>query len=288
MAARGVAVTRRREHSCVRRRGPDAAARPAMAKRAHIKIGTSGWSYDHWDGDFYPHEISSARRLEYYAKRFPTVEINNTFYRTPTEHAVEAWRDEVPDEFAFAVKGSRFVTHFRKLARARESVDRFFESVGRLGKKLEVVLWQLPPDMKADPELLGRFLAELPNNGVRHAVEFRDESWLTEESFCVLREHNAAHVSVSSNQMPSNLTVTADFVYLRFHGTNSYHGAYSHPALQPWAKFLREQAEKGVGGYVYFNNDAEGHAPKDAQRLGEMLGEAAVPWPTIEPGEAAR
>jgi uncharacterized protein YecE (DUF72 family) len=132
--------------------------------------------------------------------------------------------------------------------------------------------------MPADAELLDRFLGELPKGHVRHAVEFRDRSWLNDECFAVLRAHNAAHVSVSSDSMPENRTVTADFVYIRFHGTKTYHGAYEVPQLEPWAEFLHEQKRHGRGGYVYFNNDAEGHAPKDAARLTAMLGRDAERW----------
>jgi uncharacterized protein YecE (DUF72 family) len=237
-----------------------------------IKVGTSGWSYDHWRGVFYPEHLSAAKRLAYYAQRFRTVEIDATFYRLPSEHAVRAWHDAVPDGFAFAVKGSRFITHFRRLADAKEATTTFLERVALLGDKLAVVLWQLPPDLRADPALLEAFLAGLPKGPVRHAIEFRHESWLAEQTFDILRAHNAAHVSVSSDVMEENLTVTADFVYVRFHGTASYHGAYTHPALEPWAEFLREQVRQGRDGYAYFNNDAEGHAPRDAERLTRMLG----------------
>ncbi|MBI5231060.1 MAG: DUF72 domain-containing protein [Coriobacteriales bacterium] len=236
-----------------------------------MRIGTSGWSYDHWRDVFYPEHLATAERLPFYAERFNTVEVNATFYRLPTEHAVRQWRDEVPEDFAFAVKGSRLITHYRRLADLGDSVETFMKRVSLLGKKLHVVLWQLPPNLHCDPELLDGFLAGLPND-VRHAVEFRHESWLAEDAFEVLRRHNAAHVQVSSDDMPRNLTVTAEFVYLRFHGTQTYHGDYSAPALEPWAQFLRQQAGEGRGGYAYFNNDAEGHAPADAARLTAMLG----------------
>lgn len=245
-----------------------------MSKHGSVKVGTSGWSYDHWRGKFYPEHLASQERLPFYTTHFPTVEINNTFYRTPSEHAVKVWHDEVPRDFAFAVKGSRFVTHFRKLVDARDAVNLFMDRMSALGGKMEVVLWQLPPKIDADSKLLDCFLGELPKMEVRHAVEFRDPSWLTDDTFAVLRKHNAAHVHVASNQMPRDLTVTADFVYVRFHGSD-YHGAYARPALEPWTKFLREQVQAGRDGYVYFNNDAEGHAPKDAARLIGMLGEDA-------------
>lgn len=235
-------------------------------------IGTSGWSYNHWDGVFYPDEVSADERLAYYATRFDTVEVNNTFYHLPTEHAVQGWHDTVPPDFRFAVKGSRLVTHYHRLKNIDDAVTNFMERMSHLGETLSVVLWQLPPQLDADPGLLDGFLGRLDTPGVRHAVEFRNEHWLSEETFAVLRAHNAAHVNVASERMPRNFTVTADFAYVRFHGTDTYHGAYAKPALEPWAEFLGEQIRGQRGGYVYFNNDAEGHAPKDAARLAQMLG----------------
>jgi uncharacterized protein YecE (DUF72 family) len=247
---------------------------PSNAHRSpSIRVGTSGWSYDHWRGVFYPEDLPPARRLEYYAAHFNTVEIDGTFYRVPSEQAVRAWRSEVPDRFAFAVKGSRTITHFRRLANAEEATQVFLERMESLGGALEVVLWQLPPNMKRDTERLDSFLGGLPKSRVRHAVEFRHESWLCEETFSVLRRHGAAHVNVSSDAMPDERTVTADFVYVRFHGTATYHGAYERPTLEPWARFLTEQRSLGRDVFAYFNNDAEGHAPRDAARLISMLDE---------------
>ena len=243
-----------------------------MAESARIRIGTSGWSYDHWRGVFYPEGLPAAQRLEYYASKFRTVEIDATFYRLPSEQAVRAWREAVPDGFAFAVKGSRFITHVRRLADAGEASATFLRRMSLLGDALEVVLWQLPPTLHLDAALLDGFLDGLPGGRVRHAVEFRHESWLTEEAFDVLRKNGAAHVSVSSDAMPENLTATADFVYVRLHGTETYHGAYERPALGPWAQFLSEQLSVGRDVYAYFNNDFEGHAPRDATQLIDMLG----------------
>lgn len=248
-----------------------------------IRVGTCGWSYDHWDGPFYPEKLQADRRLRFYATRLSAVEIDATFYRLPSEQAVRTWRDEVPDGFVFAVKGSRFITHFRRLEGLGDSVDVFLERLSLLGDKLEVVLWQLPPGLERDDGLLDRFLTSLPG-GVRHAVEFRHASWLAPGAFDVLRAHGCAHVQVSSDVMPENLTVTADFAYVRLHGTASYHGAYVEPALEPWRRFLLEQAAQGRDGYAFFNNDAEAHAPADAQRLVAMLGEAAY----TAGGDAAR
>lgn len=242
----------------------------------HIRVGTSGWSYDHWSDVFYPTHLPSAKRLAFLASRFDTVEINSTFYHLPSERTVAAWTDTVPDGFVFAVKGSRLITHFHRLADVDDALATFMQRLSPLAEKLAVVLWQMPPsfsaDVAADVAALGGFLDRLPP-GVRHAVEFRHPSWLAEETFEVLRSHGVAQVHVSSDLMPTDLTPTADFVYVRLHGTSSYHGAYERPALSMWVDFLGGQAKAGRDGYVYFNNDAEGHAPVDAARLREMLGE---------------
>jgi uncharacterized protein YecE (DUF72 family) len=244
---------------------------------ARIRIGTSGWSYDHWRGIFYPEHVPPAARLGYYSTVFRTVEVNSTFYRLPSEQTIRAWRETVPGGFTFSVKGSRFVTHVRKLEDVDDAAAAFLQRMSLLDDALEVVLWQLPPTLHCDAALLDAFLGGLPEGRIRHAVEFRDESWLTEEAFDVLRRHGTAHVSVSSDAMPADLTVTADFVYARFHGTARDHGAYDRTALEPWARFLSGQPGLGRDVYAYFNNDFEGHAPQDAARLIGMLSEAEHP-----------
>lgn len=236
-----------------------------------LRIGTSGWSYDHWDGVFYPEGFSAAERLAYYATHFRTVEINATFYRLPTQHAVDSWRKQVPDDFLFAVKGSQFITHYRRLQNIDEQLETFMERVGGLGKRLGPLLWQLPPSMDRDDALLERFLAKLPDSGIQHAIEFRDDSWLAEPVFELLREYNVAVVNVSGGQIREDHTPTADFVYGRFHGGAAYHGQYNRPDLEPWRSFFSEQLKAGRDCYAYFNNDVGGHAPADAARLGEML-----------------
>jgi uncharacterized protein YecE (DUF72 family) len=241
-----------------------------------VKVGTSGWSYGHWEGLFYPAELRPSERLAFYARRFETVEVNATFYNLPSESAVRGWRDATPEGFSFSVKGSRLVTHYRRLQQVDEALAVFYERIALLGEKLEAVLWQLPPSLGADPGLLAHFLGLLPAGRPRTAVEFRDESWLDERTFAVLRERNVACVHVSSDAMPVNLTVTADFVYVRFHGLAALDGRYEREALEPWAEFLRAQSGLGRDCYVYFNNDFGGHAVRDALRLRDMLGQASA------------
>jgi len=240
-----------------------------LSGRARIRVGTSGWSYDHWQGAFYPTGVKPSERLAWYATRFPTVEVNATFYRLPSEKVVRGWRDAVPPGFAFAVKGSRFITHYRKLVDVGDAVATFCGRLAVLGEKLRVVLWQLPPGLSRDTARLESFLGVLPGN-LRHAVEFRETSWLTSDVFEVLRARNVAHVHVSSDAMPIDLTTTADFAYVRFHGLAGYHGEYVERALLSWGAFLCAERDKGHDAYVYFNNDANACAPRDAVRLQEM------------------
>lgn len=241
-----------------------------------MRVGTSGWGYKHWEGAFYPEHTPSAKRLAYYAEQFPTVEINATFYRLPSEKTVRSWHDTVPADFRFAVKGSRYITHHRRLSGVADAVEAYMTRLDGLGTLLEVVLWQLPPGLDRDDRLLEEFLSMLPG-GVRHAIEFRNTSWLEDAVFDILQEHGTAHVNVDSTRMPRNLTVTGDFVYVRFHGPASGSGYTTHD-LKPWRRFLREQAEAGRDGYVYFNNDFEAHAPRDAKTLIAMLDEVAYEW----------
>ncbi len=244
-----------------------------------IAVGTSGFSYDDWAGAFYPEGLARSRWFEHYVTRFPTVELNATFYRLPAESAVRRWREVAPEGFRFAVKGSRLITHVRRLEGCEEELSRFMARVRGLGPALRVVLWQLPPSLRLDVPLLERFLALLPE-GARHAVEFRHPSWLVEEAFEALRRRGVAHVSVSSTRMPADRTVTGDLVYVRFHGLGGgYAHDYSAEELAPWAGFLREAHARGLEGYAYFNNDARARAPKNAAELIEALGDAAVPWP---------
>jgi uncharacterized protein YecE (DUF72 family) len=244
-------------------------------RRGAIAVGTSGWSYDDWAGAFYPREVPRSRWFVHYAASFPTVEINYSFYRLPSETTVRRWREEAPRGFRFALKGSRYVTHMRRL-QDEAPVRRFTERVAPLGAALGVILWQLPR-MAVDVQRLAAFLESLPRD-VRHAVEFRDPSWLTDQVFDLLRRQRVAHVSVSSTQMPRDLTVTTDFVYARFHGLRAgYAHDYSTDELRPWAEFLREAARSGRSGYAFFNNDARARAPKNALELTDLLGEESTP-----------
>jgi len=249
--------------------------------KPRVYIGTSGYSYKSWDKTFYG-DTPKKRQLEYYSTQFPTVEINATFYRLPSEAMVKGWHDRVDEDFIYAVKGSRFITHMKKLVNLDGALQKFFDRIEPMQSKIGCLLWQLPGILKRDPARVDDFLAQLPGS-YRHAVEFRDPSWYTEDVFDILRKHRVAHVALSSGGMPMNLSVTTDFIYVRFHGLEG--GAahdYTRAELEPWAKFISEQAAAGRVSYVYFNNDINVRAPENAKMLMEMVGEHAVLPTAIE------
>ncbi|MGH7970543.1 MAG: DUF72 domain-containing protein, partial [Limisphaerales bacterium] len=235
-----------------------------------IFIGTRGWSYKSWEKEFYPEGLPQKRHFEFYVTQFSTVEINLTFYRLPTHKAVEGWREHAPEGFVYAIKGSRFITHIKRIKDLDGALARFFEHIQPLQKRIGVILWQLPPTLRKDVARLSAFLKLLPRR-YHHAVEFRHESWLDDEVFEALRKHKTTHVSVSSLRMPMNLTVTSEVVYIRFHGLEG--GAahdYTHDELKPWAAHIRAQRRRGKTVYAYFNNDANVRAPGNAKLLMQM------------------
>lgn len=245
--------------------GPKAPQTPTRLKG--IEIGTSGWHYGSWRGPFYPKEVKIRDQLSYYATRFPTTEVNNSFYRLPTAKAVAEWRAAVPADFVFGWKASRYITHFRRLKDCADSIKLVFGRMDGLGDNFGPVLFQLPPQFHADRERLGGFLKLLPKNR-RHAFEFRHESWYDETIFDVLRDHNAALCISDHAAAPSPWEATADFVYLRGHGPGGqYKGAYSDETLDEWAQSIRHWRRGRREVYVYFDNDQKSQAPKDAERL---------------------
>lgn len=235
-----------------------------------ILIGTSGWVYKGWAGAFYPQGLRPPELFGYYGSQFPTVEINATFYRLPTENMVENWREKAPDDFIYAVKGSRFITQMKKLNVTEDSISIFFKRIQPLREHLGPILWQLPPNLHRDVPRLERFLDMVPGR-FRHAVEFRHPSWIEDEVFDVLRAHKAAHVSVSSQRMPMSFAVTTDFVYIRFHGLEG--GAahdYTRAELEPWAEHCQAALRQDKTVYAYFNNDWNARAPENARALMQM------------------
>jgi len=240
---------------------------------ARIFVGTSGWTYDDWAGPFYPPDVRGAARLTYYAKHFNTVEVNATFYRLPYPAMITAWNRTLGSRFHLVVKGSRAVTHLKKLGNCSNELAAFLERVLQL-RRLKAILWQLPPSLHRDPSRLDAFLAELPG-GVRHAVEFRHESWWDDATVDVLSRHGAAFVAVSHPSLPDTILPTADFLYLRFHGLGKrlYVYDYSRAELEEWAERLRPHLRHRVL-YAFFNNDYNANAPRNAATFRELLGAA--------------
>ena len=234
-------------------------------------IGTSGWHYEHWRGRFYPEKLPKAKWLEFYAGHFATVELNNSFYRLPSETAFANWRDSSPANFTFAVKVSRFITHIKRLRDTGEAVDKFITRATILGDKLGPLLYQLPPNMHRNDEVLESFLSTLPQ-GLKHVFEFRHQSWLEEGVFQILHKYNTGFCVFDMPSISCPLVATADFAYIRFHGsTGLYWSCYSDEELAAWAKRLANLAENLKVIYVYFNNDAEAFAVRNATTLGNYL-----------------
>lgn len=273
-----------------------------MPSSGRILVGTSGWQYPRWRGDFYPRGLSQREQLAYLAARLPTVEINGTFYSLTRPSACTAWRAQVPAAFVFALKGSRYLTHMLKLRRFEPALANFFASgILRLGASLGPILWQLPPQLPFDEERAATFLAALPRDmagaerwarrhdsrttgraaltaadgrdrPLRHALEVRHPSWLTAEALALMRAHDVALVAAdTAGRHPFSVTRTASFAYVRLHGSTSlYASRYSDHELASWAERARAWAVAG-DVFIYFDNDAQGHAPHDAVRLGKMV-----------------
>lgn len=238
---------------------------------AKIRIGCSGWSYQHWRGLFYPEDLPASRWFDFYADHFDTVELNNSFYRLPKPETFRAWRDQAPGGFCYAVKANRYITHTKKLKDPEEPLRRFFTAARELGPALGPVLYQLPPRWKANAERLEAFLGRLPDD-VLHVFEFRDQSWHADEILDLLDAHGAAFCTHDMPGLDVPRRATGPAAYVRFHGaTGKYQGRYGKRGLKRWAERIAEQAEAGRDVWAYFNNDPEAHAIADANDLAEML-----------------
>ncbi len=238
-------------------------------------VGCSGWNYDHWrHGVFYPPRLAPANWLAYYAERFPTVEVNATFYRLPRRDAVARWVAETPDDFVFAVKVSRYLTH---VVRLRDTADHLRLLLDRLeplvrSPKAGPLLWQLPPTLQRDDDRLAAALAGF-RPSLRHAIEFRHPSWFADEVLDLLRRHSVALVIADGPKVRSfqRYELTADFSFVRLHhGARGRRGNYSPRELEEWADRVREWRNHG-DVFVYFNNDREGFAPANAAALRSLV-----------------
>ena len=235
-----------------------------------IFIGTSGWNYDHWKGNFYPATCSKKSWLEYYTGQFNSVEVNATFYRHMKPATFDKWRNASPDGFVWAVKAHRFITHIKRLQQVTQSLDMFFESVKALKEKLGVILFQLPPTLIFDHAVFEAFCALLPKE-YRYTIEARHHSWTGKDALAILEKYGIAWcISDTAGRYPYLETVTADFIYIRLHGNKAlYASNYTEEELTLWAEKIRQWNRDT---YIYFDNDSMGYAPKNAMRLKELVG----------------
>jgi uncharacterized protein YecE (DUF72 family) len=260
-------------------------------------IGTSGYSYGHWRGVFYPPDLPQSKWLEYYCRFFNTVELNVTFYRLPLASTFRSWRKRSPEDFVFVLKGSRFITHIKKLGDCKEPLELFLERAEEIGEKGRVILWQLPPRFKFDGEKLKNFCELLSSHPKAkrylHAFEFRDKSWFCQEVYDILRGHNFSLALadwpfiLETEGKPQEVGIikyrtqkitveeTADFLYIRRNGAVAlYASNYSDEELERDARYIKEWLRAGKDVYVYFNNDAYGYAVKNALYLKKLLEES--------------
>lgn len=238
---------------------------------ARILIGTSGWSYAHWHGPFYPADLPQDRRLKYYAQNFQSVEVNSTFYRLPTQETLRRWRDSVPPDFVFAIKASRYITHIKKLSEPAKSLSALFERISLLEGQLGPILFQLPPRWRFDRQRLATFLEALSGE-FRYAFEFRDPSWLNAYSLALLSQHNAAFCIYELDGFLSPKEITADFIYARLHGPDGpSQGSYDSRTLSSWAEAFTTWSAQERSIYCYFDNDQGGYAVHNALYLKSIL-----------------
>lgn len=236
-----------------------------------IRIGTSGWYYNHWLERFYPAGLPKQKWFEYYAEHFDTVELNNTFYHLPKRQSVKRWHRLAPERFLYSVKANRYITHIKRLKDSAEALERFFEIAEILAEKFGPVLYQLPPSLHKDLDLLEEFIKLLPKE--RPGVfEFRHKSWFSEDTFGLLRQSGVGFCIHDMPGIPTPRVITADIIYIRFHGpTGRYEGNYSNSALQSWADWIKEHIKRARSIYAYFNNDIDANAVRNAKTLKEQI-----------------
>lgn len=245
-----------------------------MEKKYHI--GTSGWHYDHWEEPFYPEGTSRKDQLPYYTNIFNTVEINNSFYQLPSEGTFENWYRSTPDHFIFSVKANRYITHMKNLMDVEEPLENFISGCKILKEKLGALLFQLPPQWNINLERFRKFADLLPD-GYQIALEFRNESWFSEQIFEILREKNISFCIYELGEKESPILTTADFVYIRLHGpAGPYQGDYSEDSLKNWAEKIENWVSQDKEVYLYFDNDQKGYAPKNAQEIEQMINSASA------------
>ena len=240
---------------------------------ARIRIGTSGWTYPHWMGTFYPPELNRAQLLPAYCRLFDSVEFNYSFYHLPRVSTLAGLWQGTPPDFLISVKAHRYITHRLRLKEAAEPLTNVVQRMSLLQTKLGPILFQFPKTFRCDPERLGSFLELLPP-WLRFTFEFRHVSWFDEGVYELLRQHGCALTIADTPEFPVSLELTADFVYCRLHGGRElYRSPYTEEELQAWAQRAQEWLEGGRDVYIYFDNDFLAHAPRDALRLRDILGQ---------------
>ncbi|MFP4497825.1 MAG: DUF72 domain-containing protein [Vulcanimicrobiota bacterium] len=243
-----------------------------MKRQARVRIGTSGWHYDHWIGKFYPDNMKKKNELEFFSEYFDTVEINNSFYQVPSDKTLNNWQKTVPDDFLFAFKANRYTTHMKKLKDPGKSIPTLIHSLKQLAGNLGPILFQLPPNFGFNGERLNNFLKELPEK-YNYAFEFRDPDWFRDETYQLLSEYNSAFCIYDMPGMETPREITANWVYIRMHGPEKkYEDRYTNHQLSGWAGALNTWKDQGKDIYCYFNNDKAGYAVENARALKEMLG----------------
>ena len=239
-----------------------------MAQKIHV--GTSGWAYDHWSEVFYPKDCPKSKWLDFYTKHFSTVELNASFYRLPKPQTFEGWSKKTPDNFLWAVKASRYITHIRRIRDVQEPLERFFSSADCLREKLGPILFQLPPNLVFDEAVLSNFCKSLPGDHL-YTLEVRHPSWAQPRVFEILGQYNISLcISDTAGRYPLIEQLTASFIYIRLHGSRSlYASEYTEEELRAYAAKIKGWSKDT---YLYFDNDYKWYVIKIARRLKEILG----------------
>ncbi|MCX8158209.1 MAG: DUF72 domain-containing protein [Candidatus Diapherotrites archaeon] len=232
-------------------------------------VGTSGYFYWHWVKKFYPIDLKPNNWLSYYAKHFSTVEINSTYYHFPKKNSMKSWKNKVPENFIFSIKGNKLITHIKKFSNCKKLVKNFYSQISVLDNKLACILWQLPPFLSFNSNKLNNILSNLDYD-YKNVLEFRHKSWFCDDVFDKLRDFNVGFCCVSAVDMPDICIATSNFAYVRFHGSKKkYSSEYSLKELREWGKKIKKLKVKEV--YCYFNNDDNAHAVKNALQLKSLL-----------------
>ncbi len=237
-----------------------------------IHIGTSGWQYKEWKGQFYPESINNEKMLEKYHESFSTVEVNNSFYQLPAEDTLNNWSEQTDDDFIFAMKANRYITHMKKLNEPQEALEKMFDRFDVIDPKIGVILFQLPPNWNSDPDRLKKF-CDLLSEKYRYSFEFRNDTWYNDDIYEILNTYNCALCINDIDGKLSPMKFTTDFTYIRLHGPNErYKGSYSNEQLSNWKENIENSLKETNEIFCFFNNDTNAHAPHNAEKLKNLFG----------------